>query len=107
MRILLFVSFSAVLLAADPKPQSAPKLSDDQVRTMNDFAQTSRISQLERQVAELRDTIARQGQMLVLYEACWSHGIPKAQCEPQPDGSLMKPPAEPKKTEPAKPAPPK
>ena len=99
MRILTFFLLSAgLLLAAEPpKPaaQSSPKLTDDQVRTMNDFAQTSRIAQLERQVAELRETIARQGQLLVVYEACWSHGIAKAQCEPQQDGTLMKPAAKP------------
>ncbi len=106
MKAFLVLAFPLILVAADSVKPQAPKLSDDQVRTMNEFAQTSRIAQLERQVAELRETIARQGQMLVLYEACWSHGIPKAQCEPQPDGSLMKP-LDLKKPEPVKPAPPK
>lgn len=93
--VLLLTWVACVVFAAEPPPLKvppAPKLTADQITQVNAMAQASRVADLEKQIAELKSALARSEQEKIVLKACWAQGVAEKDCEPQPDGTLTKPP---------------
>ena len=104
--VLFLFAGSGLVIAASaadaPLKPPTPKLTQEQIAQANQYAASAQIADLQKQLAEARQTISQQAQQLLIYRACWAANIPEKSCEVQPDGSLVKPapplkPPEPKK----------